>query len=153
MTFSQFIDVQEQFFFSNRLPARVRLAAVERILLALLVARVVPETFAQNRHAFVHLGNAAHHFLVERFLQRTDGLHFGPTVLVFGFQVGNDLRVVAVVQPEIGINALVAVDFHPMVPTRGNGFYSHFTRDFSCKIRFNPSFEGVWAGLYSTALR
>ena len=153
MPFGQLIDVQEQFFLPNRFAANIRLSAMKRIFLSFLVARVVPKSFAQNRHAFVHLGNASHHFLVERFLQRTNRLHFGTTVLVFGLQVGNDFRVVPVVQPEIRIYSLVAVDFHPVVPTRGNGFYSHHMRDFSCKIRINPSFEGVCAGLYSTALR
>ena len=115
MSFCQYIDIQEQFLLSNGLTGLIALSAMQRILLPLLVAGIVPIALPQNGNAFVHLRNPTDHFVVQGLLQSVNRFHAGFPVRVFCFQVGNDLRILAVVHPVIRVHPTVPVHFHRML--------------------------------------
>ena len=85
MPFCQYIDIQEQFLLTNGVTRLVALSAVQRVLLPLLVAGIVPIALPQNGNAFVHLRNPTDHFLVQGLLQSVNRFHAGFPVGVFGF--------------------------------------------------------------------
>ena len=98
------------------------LAAVDTILLALLFAVVVEVAAVGNRYRFICLLDTAFHLVIEGALQcLCVGQHcFG--IFIFGFQIGQYGRVVALSQPVVVIDACVAVI--PML----NGMYRRHRR-------------------------
>jgi hypothetical protein len=87
-----------------------RLAAVDRILLALLGARVVEEAAPPVGHGLVVLLDARQHLGVEALLEGHGWLHHRVGVGVFGGQVRGDVGVLAVPHPEVVVDPHVAVD-------------------------------------------
>ena len=86
------------------------LAAVDRILLALLRARVIEVIAATVGNGRVVFLDAAQDLPVERVLERFHRLHHGRRVRVLRFQVSGDTRIVLVAQPEVIVLAAVAVN-------------------------------------------
>ena len=101
--------VQVEHHLLRRLQA-ARLAAVDRVLLALLGARVVEEAAPPVGHRLVVFLDARQHLVVEAFLEALGRLHHRVGVDVLRRQVGGDLRVLAVPHPEVVVDADVAVD-------------------------------------------
>jgi hypothetical protein len=87
------------------------LAAVDRILFALLGARIVVEPVLARRHGEVGLLDPPEHFLVERLLQRRERLHHRFGVGVLGLEVLHDLRTALLAQPEVLVVEAIAVQF------------------------------------------
>ena len=85
-------------------------AAVDRVLLAGLRARVVDVGAAPVGDAGVVLLDAREHLLVEGVLERLRALHDGVGVRVLGLEIRRHLGTVLVAQPGIFVLAALAVD-------------------------------------------
>jgi hypothetical protein len=85
------------------------LAAEDRVLLALLVARVVEVAALRVRRLGIVLLQASERFLVERLRQPRQRLERRGRVRVLGPQVLDDLRVLPLAEPEVIIDARLAV--------------------------------------------
>ncbi len=99
----------------------LRLAAVDRVLLALFRARVVPEGALAVGDVHVRLLDPREHLLVERVLEGDGGLHHRVGVGVLGLQVGRHVGVRLVAQPEVVVHAPVAVDLVDLRDPLGDG--------------------------------
>ena len=106
MSFREGVEVQRHLL---RRVETSRLAAEDRVLLALLRARVVEVAASPVGDGLIVLLDAAEHFLVERLLKRLGPLHDRVGVRVLGREVGDDVRIVLVPEPEIIVLAPVAV--------------------------------------------
>ena len=86
------------------------LAAVDRVLLALLRAREVEVAPAPVGDGLVVLFDARQHLPVEPLLEGLGGLHHRVGVGVLGVQVGVDLPVFLAAQPVVLVDQALAVD-------------------------------------------
>ncbi len=84
-------------------------AAVDGVALPLLGPRVVPPGAAAGRDRHVGLLDARLHLFEQAVAEAGQWLRLGLGEGVLGLQVGQDLGVLAVAQPEPGVLALVAV--------------------------------------------
>ena len=86
------------------------LATVDRVLLALLGARIVVVAAQAIGHGLVVFLDARQHLGVERFLEGHGGLHHRVGIGVFRGQVGDDLGVVLLPHPVVIVLAHIPVD-------------------------------------------
>src|SRR5207253_6189950 len=84
--------------------------AEDGVLLALLGPRIVEVAAPPVGDGLVVLLDAAEHLPVERLLERRGGLEARVGVGVLGLEVGDDLGVVLLAEPEVVVLAPVAVD-------------------------------------------
>lgn len=103
----ELVDVEGDLLGSVNLPCA---AGVNRILFSLLGAGVIPVTATEHGWGGVGLFDAAEHFGVEFFLKGLGGRHDGIGVGVLGFEVGADGGVFLFAEPEVIVDASVAVD-------------------------------------------
>ena len=106
MAFCQFVGIEHHFF---RRFKQALLAAVEWILLAVFVARVVKVTVFLVRHGLVRLLDPAFDFLEQSFLELFGVGRHGCGVFVFGFEVVDDFLILAILEPVIVVDTNVAV--------------------------------------------
>src|SRR4029077_11004741 len=83
---------------------------VDRVLLALLRARVIEVAAAAEGHRGVILLDAAEHLLVERLLERLRGLQELAGIGILFAEIGGDGGIVLLAQPEVVVLARVAVE-------------------------------------------
>ena len=107
-TFRKFILIQNDLFLCLEV---VFLAAVDRILFALLRARVIKITSPTIRHSVVGLLDVADHLFVELVLQGNGGFHHHFCVRILGFQMCDDLRICFLSQPEIVVDHRIVMNF------------------------------------------
>ena len=84
-------------------------AAVDRVLLPLLGTRVVVEPAVAHRHREIRLLDPAEHLGVERVLQPLARLHDPRGVGVLRLEVGDDLGVRLLAQPEVVVGEAIPV--------------------------------------------
>ena len=98
-----------------------RLAAVDRVLLPLLRARVVPVAALAVGDVDVRLLDPPEHLLVESVLERQRRLHHRVGVGVLGVEVGRHVGVRLVPEPEVVVLAPIAVDLVDLRDSLGHG--------------------------------
>ena len=86
-------------------------AAGDRVGEALFGARVVLPVAAADGHGSIGLLDAAEDLLIELLLEGGGGGEGGFGAGVLGFEVGEDVRVGFFAEPEVGVDAAVAVLF------------------------------------------
>ena len=96
------------------------LPAVDAVLLPLLGAEVVQPVALAVRHGEVGLLDVGEHLGVQRVLKRLRRLHHRGRVRVLGLEVGGDLRVRLVAQPEVRIGSRLAVQRDDLVDALGH---------------------------------
>ena len=89
--------------------AEHRYATADGIAEALARALVVPPALSTNRHRDVGLFDAVLYLLVHLVLERLQVGELGGDEVVLGAQVGEDLPVVAVHEPVVGVDAGIVV--------------------------------------------
>jgi len=102
---------------------------MNRVRLAFLGARVIEIIVALHRRRYICFLNTAKDFAIKVRLQRFGGRHYLLGVSIFSFEVVNDVRIGAVAQPEVIVDAPVAVtrDFRrDGLSNRGNYWLSSF---------------------------
>ncbi len=104
---------------------RAGLAAEDGVLLSLLGARVIEEAADAEGDVDVGLLHAREHLRVELVLQRRRGTHHRVGVGGLGAQVRLHLRRAFLAQPEIVVDALVAVDGDVLRLPRRDGRLRH----------------------------
>ncbi len=114
-------------------------AAEDRILLSLLGPRVVPVRAVPGGNREVGLLDAREHLLVERLLQGLRRLHHRVGVGVLRLQVGGDVRVGLLPQPEIVVQPLLAVQLRAdlRLPRDGDGGQSGDRLGFGDGVGFH----------------
>ncbi len=95
--------------------------AIDRVLAALQLARVVPVAAAAVGHALVGLLDAREHLAVELLAERLERGHRRPRVAVLGLEVGDDLGVLLLAQPVVVVDAPVAEPGHRARLAPGDG--------------------------------
>jgi len=99
--------VEDDFFGRGERPL---FAEVDRVILSLLGAVVVPVAVVEVGDGEVGLLDAAEHLVVELLLERLGVLHPGGGVRVFRLEVGDDLGVGLIADPEVVVGADFAVE-------------------------------------------
>ena len=107
VAFGEQVAIEQDF-----LGAGAFFAAVDGVLFSFFGARVVEVFVALHGNAQVSLLDAAEHFRVERGLQGFGVVQLLFGVSVLGFKVGDGVGIFAIAQPEIVVDAGVAVDGH-----------------------------------------
>ena len=107
LAFGQFVHIQHDLFRSIHTSL---FAAVNRVLLASLGARIIKVIAVAIRHLDIRLLDAPQHFGVQLFLQPVRGLHHRVGIGVLRFEVGFHLRIAFLTQPEIVVNHGHTVD-------------------------------------------
>ncbi len=107
LAFRELIDVEDHFF---RRLQRSLLAAIDRVLLPFLRARVIEITAIQEWDVDVRLLDAPQHLVVELLLQRLRGLHEVFRIGQLGLQIRLHLRCALVAQPVVVVGERLAVD-------------------------------------------
>ena len=101
------------------------LAAIDRVLLALLSARVVEVRPPAVGHRGVVLLDAGQHLLVEHLLESLGGLHHLGGIGILGAEIGRDVGIVLLTQPEVVVLANVTVERVYLGDLRRDGGLRH----------------------------
>jgi hypothetical protein len=106
VSFRQCVDIEEDLFLRIVNGA----TAHHRVLSPCLSAREVHERSVAIRNAFILLAQSAAHLAVQALTQPGSVRRHLFRVAVFGFKMGDDLRVIAFAHPEVVVDHLIAVD-------------------------------------------
>ena len=111
MTARQLVGVEQQLF--GRVE-RAALAREDRVFALACEPRVVEVFAAANRNRRVVLLDATFDLGVDLGLERLERLHHRVGVLVLGVEIADDLGVLALGQPVVGVDADLAARLEPL---------------------------------------
>jgi hypothetical protein len=95
------------------------LATPGRVLLSLLGPGIIKISILREGHRQVRLLEVPNHFLVQRLLQPLGGSHHGVSVGVLSVEIGFHLGIGLLAQPEVIVDATVAVKSDPPLESSG----------------------------------